>query len=690
MLMRTERIKVEPLSFGTIMTAMAQGTYRVPRFQRTFVWERSRIQSLLDSMYREYPIGTVFLWKAPAQYNHMLRSVEYLSQPPIDEQQSYTFILDGQQRLTSLYVTINGLGIGGEDYSKIVADMANDEVNKYFQYRTPDNRRWIAIRDLLKENVFDIYDTLPQEFRQRFQEIRQRLISYPFSVVSVNDMNLDDAIEIFERINQQSKRLTRYDLIAASVLTDRFDLRERSQKDIIEPLKNSFGVIPETNVPQALALNIKGGTEHSTQMGLESGEVQQAWTRTVECLKLAVDFFQANLGVKRADFMPYSAMLPVLAYYFYYGNTNGVKSTFHRDQLEKWFWRTAFAERYSGASQTRMSEDAERIRRLLDRDESFDFDTMPVPLDEKSLIQASMLSKTSAIRNGVLCMLNLKHPLHFINKTEIMIQGEHFSKFTLAERHHIFPIAFLQRQNIPSRLVHSIPNFCFIPAELNQKISDSAPSEYFSEFEELHGESGDFARIMDTHLIPIDEHVGIWTNDFQSFLQQRASEMIAEIRHLCGLTIRVAIENRNPVIDAIEVAIRTKIHDVLSAAYGFDYWRKAIPGDVQKRINERIDTLVNNVPGTERSHFNDLRIRLDQCDVSDYVKIIISASNWSHFSPYFRSKLDCERMLNDLRIFRNAVKHNQQIDTLLDLRGQASVMWLSRALKLDLSQLGVG
>ena len=216
------------------MTAMAQGTYRVPRFQRMFVWERSRIQHLLDSMYREYPIGTIFLWKAPPKYNHMLRSVDYLNQPLVDNSQSYTFILDGQQRLTSLYVTVNGLTIGGEQYRKIVADLANDEPDKHFQYREPDNRRWIAIRDLLKENMFEVYDPLPAEYRQRFQEVRQRLITYPFSVVSVSGMDLDDAIEIFERINQQSKRLTQYDLIAASVLTDTFDLRERSQKDIIK------------------------------------------------------------------------------------------------------------------------------------------------------------------------------------------------------------------------------------------------------------------------------------------------------------------------------------------------------------------------------------------------------------------------------------------------------------------------
>lgn len=687
MLMRPEKIKVEPLSFGSIMSSMVQGTYRIPRFQRMFVWERSRIQSLLDSMYREYPIGTLFLWKAPAQFNHMLRSVTYLNQPPIEENQSYTFILDGQQRLTSLYVAVNGLEIRGENYGKIVADLANEEAERHFQYRTPDNRRWVAVHDLLKENAFQIYDTLPTEYRQRFQDIRQRLISYPFSVVSVSGMGLDDAIEIFERINQQSKRLTRYDLIAASVLTDEFDLRERSQKDIIEPLKKSFGNIPETNVPQALALNIKGRTEHASQMVLESKEVQEVWDRTVECLKLAVEFAQHNLGVKRADFIPYSSMLPVLAYYFFHAEVNSIKSSFHRDQIEKWFWRTAFAERYTSASQTRMTEDADQIRQLIDYNKPFDFDRMSVALDEKALIQASMGTTTSAIRNGVLCMLALKRPLHFVNKSEIAIEGEHFSKFTRAERHHIFPVSILQMQNLAQRQVHSIPNFCFMPPDFNQQISDRPPSEYFTTLRELHGDNGDFEKIMNTHLIPTDENSGIWIDDFRSFLNQRARLMVTEIRRLCGLTVRMSEEQRNPVIDAVEIALRERIHEALSAAVGLDYWRKTIPGDIQERVKTRIETLLNNVPGSERSHFNDLRVRLDQCDVGDYPKII--AMNWTHFATYFRSKDDCARMMNDFRIYRNAIKHNQPVDALLDLRGQTSILWISRAIELDLSTFGI-
>lgn len=685
MAMRAERIKVEPMSFASIMTSISQGTYRIPRFQRMFVWERTRIQKLLDSMYREYPIGTVFMWKAPSAYNHMLRSVDYLNQPSIDNNQSYTFILDGQQRLTSLYVTINGLKVKGENYSKIVVDIGNEDESKpLFQYRNPDGRRWISVRDIVSETEsFRVYDELALEYRHRFQEIRQRLVSYPFSVVSVSSMELNDAIEIFERINQQSKRLTRYDLIAASVLTDEFDLRERSQEDIIKPLEKTFGSIPETNVPQALALNIRGRTEHETQMNLESGDVQRVWNRTVECLMLAVNFVQTNLRVRRVDFIPYSAILPVLAYYFYYGKIDSVRSNLHREQLEKLFWRTAFAERYTAASQTRMTEDAERIRKLLDLDEQFDLDTMPVSLDEKTLIQATMLSKTSAMRNGILCMLTMKRPLHFINGGEIAIQGDHFATFTRAERHHIFPQAFLQSAGVSKRRVQSIPNFCFTTLDVNQEMSNLNPSEYFNVLRDKHGDSGDFEKIMRSHLIPIGEDSGIWNDDFNQFLNQRSQLMVNEIKRLCGMAFVMSEEQRDPIANKIEIAIRAEIHNTLSATYGHNYWKQAIPGDVQKRVHERIESILNNQPGTKRSDYDDPQQKLSYCDVGDYHKIIFYGQNWQHFSGIFRSKNELERMFDDFRRFRNAVKHNQTVDRLLELRGQAAIEWIARSLQID-------
>lgn len=688
--MRTEKIKVDRYSLATLMQDMAQGRIRIPRFQREFVWERSRIQTLLDSMYKEYPIGTIFLWDAPPENNHLLRDIEELNQPAKRNDVGYSFILDGQQRLTSLFAATNGLTIDGEDYSKIVIDLSGRDPAKLFQYRKPDNQRWVAIKDLLAGNVFDIYNNLPSDdFRQLFQEARSLILNYPFSVVVVSAMALDDAIEIFERINQQGKRLSRYDLISASVLTTDFDLRERTEQDIIEPLESKgFGLIPETSIPQALALNLRGSTETTTQMNLKKEEIQEYWERTCECFMLAVDFVRRNLGVVRAEFLPYDAVIPVLAYYFFYANTNSISNHFHREQLEYWFWRTAFSERYSAASQTRMSDDAAWIRSLIDDDSEI---SLPMNLSVETLTQGSMRTTTSAVRNGLLCVLSLLRPRHFESGEEIDISTAHFSSFTRAEKHHIFPQAFLNAQGFNTREIHRLPNFCFIPAELNKKIADTSPSEYFEKVRRAT-DAVEFERICQSHLLPADEESGLWVDDYELFLQQRAKHLIDEIQTLAGVQRRIEPEVRNPLIDSIETALRDTIHETLTGAYGHEYWKPGIAqvsGETSKAVMERIENHVQKTPGKSKGHYQNLRARLDFLDVSDYERILLRGKNWQLFTPIFRSKNDCKRFLNDFRDFRNAIKHGRDIDSVLELNGQASITWLANAMNLDLSDYGI-
>src|SRR5690242_1117188 len=111
-MMRVPKINPHRADLPSLMNEIKSGSIRIPGFQRDFVWEPKRVQTLLDSMCKEYPIGTIFLWKAPPEYNHMLREIEIFGQPPIEKNQQYNILLDGQQRLTSLFVTINGLTVG--------------------------------------------------------------------------------------------------------------------------------------------------------------------------------------------------------------------------------------------------------------------------------------------------------------------------------------------------------------------------------------------------------------------------------------------------------------------------------------------------------------------------------------------------------------------------------------------------
>lgn len=676
--MNVEKIVVNRYSLGNLMWSMAQGTLRIPRFQREFVWSRNKIIDLLDSMYKEYPIGTIFLWEAPAEFNHMLRTVTYLQQPDAERNKAYTLILDGQQRLTSLYAVVNGLKIEDEDYGKFVFDLAATAPENLFRYRQPDNKRWVAVQDILK-NDNSVYDGLTDsDYRKRFSRCFQLLNTYPFSVVLVKDVDIEDAIEIFERINRAGKQLTRYDLITASVLTDSFDLREKTNTAIVDPLRNVFGEITETSIPQALALNIKGNTEHKTQMELQPDEVEPVWDETVRCFKLAIDFVHQNLGVVRSSFLPYDGMLPVLAYYFYYGQTDAVISPHHKRQLEYWFWRVAFSERYSGASQTRMSEDAAWIRDLIGQDKPFAGD-ITTTID--GLMHSSMRS-SSAMRNGFLCLLSLQNPLHFKNGAPLSLSREEFSSVTSMDSHHIFSADFLERLGYRRQDVHFLSNFCFLPAELNRWIADKAPSEYMQEIRDEFGPEH-FERVMASHLIPASEGSGLWTDNYERFLRQRSELLLSQIRQIAGISDALPSEHRNPIVDLVETALRDLVHDNLMIGFGLDYWNRQIPRDIVEKVDQRIESEARRKPGVTKAQFNEPRAKLDFCDVSDYEKIILS--NRQQFPDLLKSRREFEIAIRDFNEFRNAVKHNRAIDAWLQRRAEAAVIWFAKLLDLDLS-----
>ncbi|MDE2635194.1 MAG: DUF262 domain-containing protein [Chloroflexota bacterium] len=682
--MKIPKIRVAEHKLSELMNDMKQGRIRIPRFQREFVWERTRINALLDSMYAEYPIGTIFLWNAPSEFNYLLRDDEELQQAPMQEGLGYIFILDGQQRLTSLYAVIYGLTLEDEIYNNFVVDLAacGDSPLFLYRYQGPDNHRWVSVNTLLSAS-HSFMLTLPKEYQPRFAEVADTLRNYPFSIVTVLDMGIEDAIEIFERINQRGRRLSRYDLICATVMSTDFDMRERTKTDIIEPL-SAFGELEETSIPQALALNLKNSAEHTSQLGLRTEEVRQVWNDTVECFKLAVDFLVQMLGVARADFIPYPAMLPVLNHYFFRVSSKSIQSAEHRQQLEYWFWRVAFGERYSGASQTRMNEDARWIRQLLSYSEGCP--EYPIAT-ERRLLNARM-SQASAIRNGLLCLLNTLGPLDFRSQQKVAIAGDHFSKFTLAERHHIFPVGYLKQQGFDARRVHAIANFCFIPSDTNKWIGDRAPSDYMCEIRKIYSSDEEFRAVMRTHLIPAGNDSGIWTNDYEQFLRQRIDLLLREIGVRCGVRIAVQEEQRDPVVNAIELSLRDTIHHTMLARDS-DYWKRFVPGDVKNQVEARIDQQLRKTPGLHKSQFDSSRKKLEFCDVSDYAKIIVNGRNWQLFSGVFKNKQECQRVLDDFREFRTALKHNREIGTMLDFRAQAAILWLRDALGLDLSEFGM-
>lgn len=690
-MMQQPKIIVQPRSLPEILNEMATGTLQVPRFQRDFVWPLTKTRELLDSMYKEFPIGTFFLWRAPVGSPPLSRPLTELSIPMPPPGAGIIYILDGQQRLTSLFVTINGLSLGSRNYGRISLDL--ETATQYeaikeegfeediFVYHSGDNQRYIAVHDLVGPDHLQIYNQIQDVWKPAFNKAYKLFHSYPFSVVWIQEQTLADAIVIFQRINQAGKPLSRYDLICANVWTQNFDFRKRVETLNRQFDHQGFGRLHETVFTQTFALILKDQCTTAAELSLTTDDILSVWDCTIRALQLAVDFALNNLGVKRAEYLPYRGILPVLAYYFYHAPHSAISAQ-ERQILWSWFWRVTLSERYSSTSPSRMAEDAQKLRKLLDGEiPTFDYVSRVTP---DSVMRTRMTSTTSALRNAVICLLALKQPQNFKDGSPVNLSDPFFSNLKTAERHHIFPIGYLKQHNISQTLVHLVPNFCFIPSDLNSEIGRRAPSDYLTQY---HNTNPDFASAAGTHLLPIITDAALWKNDYNGFLYERATLIAEELNRLVGSTPSdfiqpVVVESGKSAIeaqvDALEIRLRDLVDHRLTAVIGVHYWSPTMPGEVITYTKERIQQHLAKHSYEDWSDYPPGRARLEFCTPAHYYQIF--HNNWKQFSEIFGSEPTLERYLSDYNALRNALKHNRETSDLELESGRIAVKWLERIL----------
>lgn len=690
--MELPRIDVQPRKLSQLLADMETGKLQVPRFQRDFVWPLTKTRALLDSMYKEFPIGSFFLWCAPAGNPPLSRPLDALGIPVPKLGSEVTYILDGQQRLASLYVVIKGIKLGSRDYGRVCIDL--ETATRYgqnkeegfeedvFVYRSGDNRRYVAVRDMVGENHLAIYDNIPKEWKPAFAKARQLFHTYPFSVVWIQQQELSDAIVIFQRINQAGKRLSRYDLICANVWTEDFNFRKRIAHLNQKFAQDGFGALHETIYTQTFALILKDNCTTAAELSLETGEIVEAWNRVVSALRLAVDFVVSNLGVKRSDYLPYRGILVVLAYCFYHAPHSALSAR-EREALWNWFWRVTLSERYSSTSPSRMAEDAKKLRALIDGEEiSFDYPSKVTP---DAVARTKMTSTSSALRNAVICMLALKQPKNFKDGSLVNLTDDFFSNLKKVERHHIFPVGYLRKRgwDWAAAQVHLVPNFCFIPADLNREISSQAPAEYLVKYRR---DNPQFAAAAESHLLPTDLDTAVWENDFEGFLSERARLIANELNRLidskpdefASTEATAPKSSYAEAIDLLEIRLRNFIDHRLNAVVGSHYWKQTMPGDVIVTVRERIAERLSRHPYEDQSQFALGRDRLDFCDVSHYERIVLK--NWAQFGEFFQRKDKFEGHMGAYRDLRNCVQHNRKPTDIEQKNGEAAMMWLGRIL----------
>ena len=179
-------------SFSTLISDIQKGLIKIPQFQRDFVWDLTKSANLMDSIIKGYPIGTFIFWKTKERLRS-IRNIGGIELPEPTPGDFVYFVLDGQQRLTSLFASLKGITVKrengiGDDYSKMYVDLEADEDSQLvvLDIENRKDKSYIKLKDLLYGGL-SLLASFPVEYHSRIDEYRKRIESYLFSIISLNE-----------------------------------------------------------------------------------------------------------------------------------------------------------------------------------------------------------------------------------------------------------------------------------------------------------------------------------------------------------------------------------------------------------------------------------------------------------------------------------------------------------------------
>lgn len=522
----------EPLSttFTMFINDIDKGIIKIPQFQREFVWSIEQSAKLIDSILKGYPIGTFILWESDEQ----LRSIRDIGGTELPSTPSGTkvqYVLDGQQRMTSLYASLKGLKIHKgnkiEDFSGIHIDLRaneNEETLVLTEVSDREPTEYISVKDLM-EGGFSVFKGYPETAYEKLEKYKDRLKTYRFSTILMRNASLDIATEVFTRLNVGGKSLTIFEIMVAKTYDEnlKFDLSEKYKEFIEEVETVGYETISDSTLLQIIAVLLSGECTGKKILKLDKYQFIDVWSRALDATFKAIEFFRHNFRIPVSKLLPYNGLLVPFAYFFFHHPSKPVGEK--QKYLEDFFWRIVVTERYSTGLETKISQDIKRIDAIL-ADELPKYDTV-VDTSKEMIINNGWFSVNRSFIKGMLCLMAYQEPKSFNDNSIVRISNDWLKQGNSRNYHHFFPKSYLRKKNEDEFYTNHIVNITIVDDFLNKNvIRAKAPSEYMELFKSTNS---DLKETMKTHFIDDLSEYGVWKDDYESFFDKRAEKLSEEL-----------------------------------------------------------------------------------------------------------------------------------------------------------------
>lgn len=580
-----------PKSLEDLLKDVRSGKVQLPDFQRSWVWDDDRIKGLLASISLNYPIGVLMMLQTGDEnVRFKSRPLEGAPESALDPE---FLILDGQQRLTSLYQSLF------QDGPVPTRDSKNKPIKRRYYFdirkaldesvdredavvsidgeRVVKNFRGEVIADYSDQQkeclaeLFPIpllFDTkklfqwqmayltcAPDESAERMhrwtrfsEEIVQRFQGYQVPVITMLKGTPKEAVcQVFEKVNTGGVPLTVFELLTATYAAEGFELRKDWQerrakitsKDVTATVENTDFLMTVS----LLASKTNGRTvscKRKDILALSLDDYKFGANLAVIGFERAARFLISH-GVYAAHDIPYKTqVVPLAAILATLGDR--WESDSIRTKLAQWYWCGVFGEMYGSSVETRFAKDLIEVVAWIDGADE------PSTIKEAQFFESRLLrlrTRNSAAYKGIYNLLIKEGGLDFRTGESIQV-GSYFDQ--RYDVHHIFPEDWCRSRGIESAIYNAIANKTVISAKTNRSIGGTAPSVYLGRIQKAQGMSDErMDEILQTHVIA---PASLRSDDFETFLEMRRVSLATQVEAAMGKPIQRDVGSVRPEVSS--------------------------------------------------------------------------------------------------------------------------------------------
>jgi hypothetical protein len=544
------------LTVADLVLRFDSGEIRLPLMQRDYVWKPKKVVRLLDSLYRGWPIGSFYVWQT--QDGHPTKArVGNLPSRRLDG--FYGFLLDGQQRLTSLSLAIQG-DAAGELPQRGFFDVENEQFYLGEMKRTITKRinnadpLLVPLSDIVATSsdgdadivkaIEGIVEALKEQaklgkkemlYRQRLHKVAKMLQRTALCEEFCDDHE-EDAFELFSRLNKGGTSLSAGDVEAAR-------LASAATKKIVEPMRS---LVAEREM-RTLGINFvfllrtlvtvhRGNSSFSKlprSWADDSGEVEASWRRTERALRVTVQFVREDVGWINRRWLPSTMALIPIVYSLARAGTSTMNQPV-KDTLRRYLLVSGLRSLFRGAPETQVNAFVNAVRGV----------EGGMPCLAKAVFGRIPRNRLYAIRgDDIRNTSGLYSPLMQVYLAYLYAENARswpsgrLLKDVLKESlpadplgvHHIFPKKYMQDRDIPVDRLNTVANYAILSQADNSELGDQDP---FDAWRSLKANQREYASVQlcfvanDNYLRP---------EAYEEFLSFRATKLAEQLNKFIGL-----------------------------------------------------------------------------------------------------------------------------------------------------------